>query len=498
MSAIAGIMKENSQEKTELPSLLKLMEHRGSHHQHYFYDDKAAIGLGTNLQTNETIQEESYVSQDGKTTIIWDGELDQTLEGDMEALVNRFREVGIVFVAELKGSFALMIIDDGGQEPVFYAARDTLGAKPLYYAGEKDHYVFSSEIKSLSKHAKTAIAFPPGHYYQSGKGFVQYNEVVPAKDKIASDDESQQKVIHEVRRLVRKSVHHSLEGDKHLGLMISGGLDSSLVAAIAKETGRMPGKSFCVGSPNSSDIPAAREVAKALGTDHYEYEYSLEEMVEALPQVIYYLESFEPSLVRSAVPNHFAFKMAKEHVDVVLSGEGADELFSGYSYLKNIEDPEALDRELIRVINGLHEIGLQRGDRMSAANGLEVRTPFLDEDLMAYALKIPVEWKILSNGNNDIEKWILRKAFDGETNLPSSILWRDKEEFSEGSGAKDCIEEFMENSIDTSDFLIETAKVLEDEGIQIRSKEELYYYKIFKEHYPHAATAQQVGRWAAC
>lgn len=202
--------------------------------------------------------------------------------------------------------------------------------------------------------------------------------------------------------------------------------------------------------------------------------------------------------MRSAVPNYFAFKMATEHVDVVLSGEGADELFSGYTYLKDIEDPAALDRELIRVINGLHEIGLQRGDRMSAANGLEVRTPFLNEDLMAYALKIPVEWKIFSNGSQYIEKWILRKVFDGETDLPSSILWRDKEEFSEGSGAKDCIEDYMENSISTSVFHVETANILKNDGIQLRSKEELYYYKIFKEHYPHKAMAQQVGRWASC
>ncbi|MEN1760314.1 asparagine synthase-related protein [Anoxynatronum sibiricum] len=498
MSAIAGQLKENQQEKTELPNLLGLMEHRGSHHQHYFYDGVAAMGLGTNASGNEKQPEEAYVSHDGKTTLIWDGELERTVASDMEKLVERFREKGIAFVAELKGAFALMMIDNRGKAPVLYAARDTLGAKPLYYAGEKGALVFSSEIKSLSSQAETAKPFPPGHYYTSDEGFIQYNEVVVSDDKILPDKRNQTNVIREVRRLTRRAVDRALDGDKNLGLMISGGLDSSLLAAIAKETGRMPAKSFCVGSSDSSDIPAARKVAEALGTDHYEYEYSLKEMVEALPKVIYYLESFEPSLVRSAVPNYFAFKMAAEHVEVVLSGEGADELFSGYTYLKDIKDPKALDRELIRVINGLHSIGLQRGDRMSAANGLEVRTPFLDKELMAYALRVPVQWKLLTQGNQVIEKWILRKAFDGETDLPSAILWRDKEEFSEGSGAKDCIEAYMEESITTDKYHQAVADIMKRDGMRIRSKEELYYYRIFREHYPHVAMARQVGRWADC
>ena len=496
MSAIAGILYQGSPEEAILPGLLKKMEHRGEDQQQFFYHEEAAIALGSPDTTSYQGMAQALMSKDKKLTLICDGDMNQLNNSQYENILEWYQQKGIDFLRDLTGPFALIIMDERGKEPLFIVARDTLGGKPLYYAKRKGTYLFSSEMKSLTDYYQTVHSFPPGHYYQSDRGFIEYDRVVPSGNKIKVQESNLLKVADGIRHRLSEAVAYSLQGEQSVGLMISGGLDSSLVAALAMEMDSRPRKSFCVGSSDASDLPAAREVARALGTEHYEYEYILEEMIELLPRVIYHLESFEPSLARSAVPNYFAFRMAAQHTDIVLSGEGADELFSGYEYLKNISDSEELDKELVRVINTLHSIGLQRGDRMSAANGIEVRTPFLDQNLMDYALRIPAGWKLRKTSSGIVEKWILREAFDSKTKLPDHILWREKEEFSEGSGARDSIQVYMEESIQESAYQDAVKEIAQTDDIQIRSKEELYYYRIFKSFYPHRELAQQVGRWA--
>ena len=498
MSAIAGLWGETGPEKAVLPDILNKMEHRGRFCQEYYYHDEAALGLGRADYHGVESMAQALVSKDGNITLVCDGDMPQLSDDEDQNLMEVYEKDGIDFVRHLEGPFAILILDERGYEPVFLAARDALGGKPLYYAMDNGQFLFSSEMKSLREYHQSVRPFPPGHYYQSNNGFVRFARIEISRNKIPLEESNQEKTCATIRTMLTHSVARSLEGEQSVGLMISGGLDSSLVAALVRDMDPAPRKSFCVGSPESSDLAAARQVAEALGTEHHEYEYSLKEMLDVLPKVIYYLESFEPSLVRSSVPNYFAFKMASEHCDVVLSGEGADELFSGYAYLKEIDDPVELDRELIRVINNLHHIGLQRGDRMSAANGIEVRMPFLDKELMAYALSIPVEWKLRQTSKKLVEKWILREAFHEKTQLPARILWRDKEEFSEGSGAKDYVKDYMEDSISNKVFHQRAREILDTTGIRIRSKEELYYYQIFKAHYPEPELACQVGRWADC
>ncbi len=497
MTAIAGFISRDNSGQAVLPDLLDKMEHRGDRRQQLFYGEHAAIGFASDEPALEKDFRHVQISQDEKQILICDGDISQLSNGSKISLLESYQKHGIEFTKTLTVPFALLMIEKNENGTTFFAARDWLGSKPLYYA-EKDGCMYlSSEIKSLVSLNETVHAFPPGHYYQPEKGFIRFDQIKSPAEKIDALKSNQSLVSSVIREKLRTAVNRSIEGDKRIGLMLSGGLDSSLVAALVQEMDDQPRKSFCVGSAGSSDLPAAQEAAAALGTEHYEYVYSVEEMMEAIPRVIYYLESFEPTLVRSAVPNYFAFRMAAGHCDIVLSGEGADELFSGYDYLKEIDDPIELDKELIRVINNLHHIGLQRGDRMSAANGIEVRTPFLDRELMEYALRIPTEWKMLQTPQGIIEKWILREAFDGKTRLPKDILWRDKEEFSEGSGAKDVISDLMDGKISHTDYLRKTEEIMETDEILIRSKEELYYYQIFKSYYNAPALAQQVGRWAA-
>ncbi len=195
--------------------------------------------------------------------------------------------------------------------------------------------------------------------------------------------------------------------------------------------------SFAAGTEGSSDLAAARIVAEHLGLDHHERVYTADEVVDVLPTVVASIESFEPSLVRSAVPNYLLSELAAQHVKVVLTGEGADELFAGYDHLRDIEDADDLRLELIRSVEGLHNLNLQRCDRVTMAHGLEARVPFLDLDLIAVAQRVPIGWKL--PGEEGQEKAILREAFTGW--IPDEILWRRKEQFGDGSGTADVMAE---------------------------------------------------------
>jgi asparagine synthase (glutamine-hydrolysing) len=237
-----------------------------------------------------------------------------------------------------------------------------------------------------------------------------------------------------IRETLIRCVEGQMMGDVPVGVFLSGGLDSSLVAAIAARWARERGytlHTFAVGLTGASDLQAARDVSRHLGTEHHEVVYTTDEALDALPEVIRSIEHFDPELVRSAVPNYLLAACAVRHVKVVLTGEGADELFAGYDYLTEIQDHHALQSELQRTVDGLHNLNLQRCDRVTMAHGLEARVPFLDPQMIALALSIPAAWKLHQPGT--CEKQPVREAFDGW--LPDGVLWRKKEQFGEGSGA---------------------------------------------------------------
>jgi asparagine synthase (glutamine-hydrolysing) len=382
----------------------------------------------------------------------------------------------------LEGMYAFAIMDEAG----LFLARDPLGIKPLYYGEDNETFYFASEIKALQDIVPQVNAFPPGHTYSSQHGFMPYYDIQHIVQAIRDAGQTETTPAL-VREQLRRSVHTHLMADVPVGVFLSGGLDSSIIAALV--TQELPQvHSFTVGMANSADRLNAREVAAHLGTIHHEYIYTTPEMIEALPEVIYYLESFDPALVRSAIANYFLARLASQHVKVILSGEGADELYSGYSYLKQFQTPQALEQELVEITSELHNRNLQRLDRMTMAHGLEGRVPFLDRQFVEFSFTVPVEQKLY--GTQSIEKWVLRKAF--EDMLPEQVVWRAKEKFAEGAGSAHVFQQIAEAEITQTQFALETTQIQEATGHWIRTKEELYYYRVFRRFF-QASTIPMVG-----
>jgi asparagine synthase (glutamine-hydrolysing) len=271
-----------------------------------------------------------------------------------------------------------------------------------------------------------------------------------------------------------------------VGVSLSGGLDSSIVAAFARDV-KEELNTFVVGVSGSTDLAMSKDVAKFLGTSHYHYEYTFNEMIEALPAVIYHLESFDAALIRSAIPNYFLAKLASDHVKVILTGEGADELYAGYEYLDPIDNPTTLQKELVTITGKLHNTNLQRADRMSMAYGLEARVPFLDKEFVDFSLSLPAEWKIRHKGW--AEKELLRKASKGL--VPEKILKRPKKKFSDGAGSMDLLAEYANHRISDNEFLSHQNLITE---AGLRSKEELFYFLIFQSFFGNRIPPSIVGR----
>jgi asparagine synthase (glutamine-hydrolysing) len=288
---------------------------------------------------------------------------------------------------------------------------------------------------------------------------------------------------------VQEAVRKRLMSDVPLGVSLSGGLDSSIVSLIASQDA--PGlHSFVVGVEGGEDLEASRLMAKTLGTQHHEYIYTEQDMLDVLPEVVYYLESFDPALVRSAIPNFMLARMASEYVKVMLTGEGADELYAGYSYLRRFDAPETLQKELVYITEALHNTNLQRGDRMSMAHGLEARVPFLDVDSVTLALSLPSEWKLHENGRP--AKALLRRAF--ESLLPDEIVYRPKMKFSKGAGSSDILAERAEQKVSDAHFQQERGRLQREWSYTLPNKEALLYYEMLGEHYQDEWIMPNMGR----
>ena len=403
---------------------------------------------------------------------------------DSESALHMYREAHVDAAEQLDGMFAFAIAD--GED--LYLARDPLGIKPLYYGQYDGCLAFASEQKALVGRAQHIREFPPGTWFHSRYGFQKYfdvPDVSPTSDSLAGHT-------RKVRTALEQAVVKRLMSDVPVGAFLSGGLDSSIIAAIARlHLDEL--HTFSVGIEGSSDIEAARLVAGHLGTVHHEYILTPDETLRALPDIIYSLESFDQDLVRSAIPCHFTSQLASDFVKVILTGEGADELFAGYEYYRNITCPNELHRELQRSICSLHNINLQRVDRLTMAHSIEGRVPFLDLALIRVAQSIPPELKLFRNHDGQIiEKWVLRKAF--EDLLPSEIVWRNKEQFDEGSGTTDFLADLVSRWMTTRQA--ETYANNHRER-RLRSPEECVYHKLLVEAFPGSSCVlENVARWS--
>ncbi len=411
---------------------------------------------------------------------------------DHETALLLYDTVGLAAFERLWGTFALAIAGDDGR---FVAARDTFGIAPLYWATRDDTVVFASELGAFEGAWRADVRpFPPGHAWTPQGGLTPWRPFPAAAPVLlrsrTPEEEPPAWVFDAVRETLVRAIERGLQADVPVGILLSGGLDSSIVSAVAARLGAREGrtiKTFAAGLPGSPDLAAARAVAEHAGTDHREHVYSAEDAVALVPEVIGVLESFDPTLVHSAVPNHLVARLAAEHVKAVLIGEGADELFAGYSHYGRHDTGAALHDELLDTIAGMHMGGLQRVDRVTSANALEPRIPFLDLDVVQLALALPPAWKLVTEQRP--AKWLLRRAFEGW--LPDDVLWRRKEQFGEGTGMNDVLREHFGARVSEQELERERDAV----DPPLRTREELAYYRLFADRLPGVSATATIGRF---
>jgi asparagine synthase (glutamine-hydrolysing) len=491
MCGIVGIFGLGASKRYDFREILSTIAHRGPDDTGVIHEDNFVLGHQRLAIVDVKGGHQPLSASSGKLYGVCNGEiynfkeLRQRLSDsynfqthvDSEILLPLYQKRGSQMTGSLDGMFSFVLSDC----KEFFAARDPIGIKPLYYGSAEDTLFFSSEIKALVEHTDQIREFPNGHYYSSAEGFVRYYEF-PHQQSFIKDLDV---ILEKIRLTLSKSVQKRLMADVPIGVFLSGGLDSSIIAALMREN--LPQlHTFSVGFHNSPDLKAARIVAEHLGTIHHEYIYTEEEMQLLLPDVIYYLESFDPALIRSAIPCYIVSRLASQYVKVVLSGEGADELFAGYSYFGDYHDPLDLHQETVSILKGLHNLNLQRVDRMTMANGLEARVPFLDTDFVELALSIDPALKL--HQGYGIEKWLLRKAF--EDKLPKEVVWRDKMEFAQGCASSQVLEKYANAMISHAEMEEASAQ-----GYPAKSTEELLYYRIFEKHFPHPDAVTVVGKW---
>ena len=503
MCGIAGCF--GARDVNTIDRMLDAMTHRGPDDRGVHLHRDSVLGHTRLSIVDVSGGHQPILANGGKTGIICNGEIynfrqlrDKLVSkyrfktfSDSESALHLYQEKGPESVKELDGMFAFAIFDRDS----FMLARDPIGIKPLYYGYVGNKLYFASELGAMSlAGVELVYEFPAGHYYTPKEGFVKYYRVPHVQEKITADVVE---VCHLIRETFTRSVKKRLLADKevHVGSFCSGGLDSSLVAALAAE--EIPHlHTFAVGMRDekgepSDDLKAGRIVAKHIGSTHHELIFTEEEYYEALPKVIQKLESYDPSLVRCAVPCYFTCKLAADHVTVVLTGEGADEIFAGYHYMKRLP-LDQVNQEARRNLCSLHNINLQRADRIGMYFSLELRVPFLDVDMIDLAMKIPPDLKIRHYKGDHIEKWILRKAFEGSGYIPDEILWRYKVQYTQGAGCESLGEQLAEREISDGEY-----RQIKEENPKaiINSREAAYYYKIFRQFHPQDSILESVGIW---
>jgi asparagine synthase (glutamine-hydrolysing) len=434
---------------------------------------------------------EIYNHQELRDTILRNHSFRTT--SDSEVIVHLYEEFGYDFCNFLDGMFAFVVID--GDD--YIAARDPLGIKPLYYGiDERGRKYFSSEMKAIADQCTTFSTFPPGHIYTEKTGFVKYYQP-EWEDASKAVEEVDYKAI---RKSLTKAVKKRLMADVPFGVLLSGGLDSSLTSSIACRLLEGTGQkihSFSIGlDADSPDTKAARKVAEFIGTEHHEIHFTIEQGIEILEKLIWHLETYDVTSIRASTPMYFLSKAITEQgIKMVLSGEGADEVFGGYLYFRNAPSAAEFQQETIDRVQKLFTADLLRADKSTMAHGLEARVPFLDKEFLELAIKIKPEEK-QPKTYEGIEKYILRKAFDTPEKpyLPEEVLWRQKEQFSDGVGYNwiDTLIEYCTSQVSDTDF--ESAGKLFPYNTPT-TKEAFFYRRIFHKFYPQTSAAETVRKW---
>jgi asparagine synthase (glutamine-hydrolysing) len=414
---------------------------------------------------------------------------------DCEVILPLYREKGPDFLEDLNGIFAFSLYDK--EKDYFLIARDHIGIVPLY-TGRDPHgnFFVASEMKALEGVCNKLEEFKPGHYYYSKDGVMKRWYTRDWMDYDAVKDNTTS--IEELRAALENAVHRQLMSDVPYGVLLSGGLDSSIISAVAKkfapkrietddkaEAWWPQLHSFAIGLDGSPDLVASRKVAEHIGTVHHEINFTLQEGLDAIRDVIYHIETYDVTTVRASTPMYLLSRVIKSMgVKMVLTGEGADEVFGGYLYFHKAPDAKAFHEETVRKLSKLHLYDCLRANKSLAAWGVEGRVPFLDKEFLDVAMRLNPADKMASNGK--IEKWVLRKAF--EDYLPASVAWRQKEQFSDGVGYGwiDTLKLIAADQV--SDLQLANARYRFPVNPP-STKEEYLYRSIFSDHFPSECAA---------
>jgi asparagine synthase (glutamine-hydrolysing) len=414
-------------------------------------------------------------------------------KSDSEVIVHLYEEFKYDFCNMLDGDWAFVVVD--GDD--FIAGRDPMGVKPLYYGlDDRGRIYFASEMKPIADQCKTFSTFPPGHYYTPNTGFVKYYH--PEYEDYTKAD--QELDLDLIRETLTEATRKRLMSDVPIGVLLSGGLDSSLTSSIASRLLKESGKklhSFSIGlDADAPDAKAAKKVAEYLGTEHHEIHFTIEQGIEILDKLIWHLETYDVTSIRASTPMYFLSKAITDMgIKVVLSGEGADEIFGGYLYFRNAPSVEDFQKETIERVQKLFTADLLRADKSTMAHGLEARVPFLDKAFLDMAVRIKPEEKMPKTYDGK-EKYILRKAFDTPDNpyLPDEVLWRQKEQFSDGVGYNwiDQLIEYCSSQVTDAQLAGAEAEFPYNTPT---TKEAYFYRSIFNKYYPQVSAAQTVRKW---
>ncbi|WP_445424945.1 asparagine synthase B [Alishewanella sp. HL-SH06] len=523
MCSIFGVLDIKTDVKAlrqQALQLSKLLRHRGPDWSGIWNDDNAILVHERLAIVDTENGAQPLINTERNHILAVNGEiynhktLEKTLstpypfktKSDCEVILPLYLEHGAEFIDQLHGMFAFILYD--AEQQRYLIARDHMGIIPLYYGYDEHGQLFvASELKALVPVCKQIKEFPPGHYFDSKIGELRqyyqrdWQSFDAVKDNPANETE--------LREALEHSVKTHLMSDVPYGVLLSGGLDSSLISAIAQQFAKRRVEdddqseawwprlhSFAVGLPGSPDLIAAQKVADAIGTVHHTVHFSVQEALDSLRDVVYHLETYDVTTIRASTPMYLmARKIKAMGIKMVLSGEGSDELFGGYLYFHKAPNAKEFHEETLRKLDRLHLFDCNRANKAMSAWGIEARVPFLDKEFMDVAMRLNPQAKMCGGGK--MEKHILRHAFEGL--LPNEILWRQKEQFSDGVGY---------NWIDS--LKAHAAKEVSDQQMATASfrfpvntpdsKEAYYYRVIFEEHFPHAGAISCVpgGKSVAC
>ncbi len=505
-------LKERSASlRPQLLEMAKKIRHRGPDWSGIYSNEKAILTHERLAIVDPVSGKQPLFSHDKRYVLAANGEIynhkelkkgltkDHTFltKSDCEIILALYKEKGTEFLDDLNGIFGFCVYDTETDE--YLVARDHMGIIPLYMGWDKNGtFYVASELKALEGQCNKIEVFPPGHYYTRKDGLQRWYTRDWMEYEAVKENQTS---IDTLREALEAAVHRQLMSDVPYGVLLSGGLDSSITSAIAKkyaskriESGDQDEAwypqlhSFSIGLKGSPDLAAAKKVSEHIGTIHHEITFTIQEGLDAIRDVIYNLETYDITTIRASTPMYLMARVIKSMgIKMVLSGEGADEIFGGYLYFHKAPNAEEFHKETVRKLDKLYQYDCLRANKSLMAWGIEGRVPFLDKEFMDVAMRINPQDKMI-NGER-MEKWVLRKAF--ESYLPESVAWRQKEQFSDGVGYDwiDTLKSVVEEAV--TDEMLENASHRFPTQTP-RAKEEYYYRSIFEEHFSSETAALTV------